>query len=538
MGNLGRALGRAGAYTTAVRIAERPEIAAEVTSDSRGGGVGVISGASTWLSADTPVGMKYGSSRDQPYMNLRPRADTATAPSMTTYTFNRPTPTMNWSFVLGGIDADRVRVHAVGPAGNDLTAAELGYNGGFNYCAPGLSGKPSCTGDPDDVPDWDPATRTLTGNAAMADTSGAAAWFEPTAPISELTLEYTNRSGFPIYQTWFASLARDLTGTVSTVSGDGSGIEITLRDGNGEVLGTTTTGPGGTYAFPGIHANLGYTVDVAPPEGMTADGPTSRPADLSDDDDVVDFALRDLAAVSVSGRVVDDTGAPIHGAVVTIPGVGEATTGLDGGYVFAEVPPGDHAATVELPDGYALLSSPGPFTVPEDSDDPITGLDFVAQALAVISGNVSAGGTGGTGGTGVPGVTLTLTGPGGEEAKTVTGPGGDYVFPDLPPGEYTVAISAPNGFEIDGEATVTVTAGGDAGSVVAVDFRLTATDVEQPATPAPSPEPPSAGTGPGTPGLSHTGSGIGPMPLVALGGVMVLAGAVVLARRRAQLRGA
>lgn len=193
--------GSGGAYTTSVQIAAAPQITADVTSDSRAGQVGVISGASTWLSEATPVGAKYGTSRDQEYLNLRPRADTATGASTTTYSFENPTPSSGWTFVLGDIDADAVRIQAIGANGQALTAAQLGFRGGFNYCAPGLAGKPSCTGDAADVPTWDPATLTLTGNAGAVDTSGAAAWFEPAAPISSLTFFFTRRSGFPIYQT-------------------------------------------------------------------------------------------------------------------------------------------------------------------------------------------------------------------------------------------------------------------------------------------------------------------------------------------------
>lgn len=112
----------------------------------------MISGSSTWLSAGTPVGAKYGSSQGRPCLNLRPKADTPKAPSTTTYTFARPTPSSGWTFVLGDIDADAVQIRAIGNDGTALTAAQLGFQGGFNYCAPGLPGKPSCTGQPPRCP--------------------------------------------------------------------------------------------------------------------------------------------------------------------------------------------------------------------------------------------------------------------------------------------------------------------------------------------------------------------------------------------------
>lgn len=176
--------GTGGAYSTSVQVTPDPAITATVTSDSRAGQVGVISGASTWLSEGTPVGEKYGTSRDKPYLNLRPKADTPTGSSTTTYTFQKATPPGGWTFVLGDIDADAVRIQATGSNGQALTAEQLGFRGGFNYCATGVVGKPSCTGDATDIPSWDPTTLTLTGNAAAADTAGAAAWFEPNVPVS------------------------------------------------------------------------------------------------------------------------------------------------------------------------------------------------------------------------------------------------------------------------------------------------------------------------------------------------------------------
>jgi hypothetical protein len=103
--------GSAGNYTTTMQLPAGGFPEATMTSDSRGG-VGIISGASTWLSADTPPGATYGSSRNEPYINLRPRADRAGAPSTTTYTFDTPTPPGGWAFVLGDIDADEVVVTA------------------------------------------------------------------------------------------------------------------------------------------------------------------------------------------------------------------------------------------------------------------------------------------------------------------------------------------------------------------------------------------------------------------------------------------
>lgn len=431
--------GGAGAYTTTVQIAAQPAITATMTSDSRGGGPGVISGASTWLSEGTPIGAKYGSSRDLPYLNLRPKADNAASPSTTTYSFDAPTPSSGWAFALGDIDADSVRIQAIGPDGQALDATELGFQSGFNYCAPGVVGKPSCTGVATDVPVWDPANLTLTGNAAAADTSGAAAWFEPAAPISSLTFFFTRRAGFPVYQTWFASQARDITGAVvDIVDGPLTGVALTLTDANGAVVGTTTTAPDGIYSFPGFVATDGYTVRVAPPAGKISTGATTVAVDLTTTDAVADFTVRDIVPVAVSGQVTDADGDPVPGVTVTIDGQ-TTTTDAAGEYLFDSVPVGTHTATITTPDGYTLVSSPPPFTIPPLSEDPIENVDFQVAENPTLSGAVTSNGSG------VAGVTITAVGPGGTITAVTNGSGG-YSFPRLPAGDYDITMTTPGGY--------------------------------------------------------------------------------------------
>lgn len=431
--------GTAGAYTTAVTIAETPQLRATVTSDSRGGQVGVISGATTWLSEGTPIGAKYGSSRDQEYLNLRPRADNATSPSTTMYTFTNPAPPSGWAFALGDIDADQVQIRAIGPDGVALTAAQLGFQEAFNYCAPGVVGKPSCTGDAADVPEWDAATLTLTGNPGATDTSGAAAWFEPTASIASLTFVFTRRAGFPVYQTWFASLARDITGTVADeATGLTAGVPVRLIDANGEVVAETATLADGSYAFTGVLAADGYTVEIVPPAGKTS-SETRQSVDLSDIDGVAHFTIRDIIPVPVSGTVLDDDGDPLGGVTVLLDGGARSTvTASDGSYLFDDVPVGEHTITVQPPAGYTVETAPDPITVPPDSEEPIVDQDFVLAEHPAVSGAVTIAGAG------VAGVVVTAVGPSGT-TTTVTGADGAYRFPRLPVGDYEISIQPPDG---------------------------------------------------------------------------------------------
>lgn len=465
--------GSSGGYTTTMQLPAGGFPAASVTSDSRRGQVGVQSGGSIWLGEATPPGAVFGGSQDQPYLNLRPRADTSTVPLTTTYTFERPAPPGSWAFVLGDIDADRAVVIARGSDGQLLTGAELGWQGGFNYCA--VTPSPSCTGDSGDIATWDPVTGEVIGNAAGIDTSGASGWFMPTVPVTSLTIYFFQRSGFPVYQTWFASLARDVSGTVvHDTEGPIGDATLTLFGPDGTALATTTSAGDGTYSFPGYAAADGYTVEMRPPApppggpGYIAVGTFRLPADLSETDATgVDFLLRDIVPVPVSGVVTTTDGTPVPGATVTLTDSDgterSAVSDSTGAYVIDDVPVGDHSFTVVPPDGYGVLSVPEPLTVPPGSEEPITDQDVVLQQQASVSGAVTAGGAP------VPGAVVTITGPGGT-ASTGTAADGSYSFDLLPPGDYTVTLEVPFGYTADGPSVREVTVGTD--DVTGVDFAL------------------------------------------------------------------
>ncbi|MEV0952774.1 carboxypeptidase regulatory-like domain-containing protein [Promicromonospora sp. NPDC050249] len=471
--------GSAGDWSTTVRLPAGGFPAATVTSDSRGG-VGVVSGASSWLGPATPPGEAFGSSRDQQYLNLRPQADRPTTPSTTTYTFEHPTPASGWALVLGDIDADRAVVTARGADGRLLAGAELGWQGGFNYCQG--AGSPSCAGAAEDVPTWDPATGELLGNAAAADTSGAAGWFRPSAPIKSLTVEFYQRGGFPVYQTWFASLARDIAGTVDLVDAGGApqgvlpGATLTLFGPDGTELDTATSDESGQYIFPGCVAASGYRVELttlpeaddAYPHGLTPFGErVVDEVDLSSADATgVDLAAREIRPVAVSGAVLTDDGAPVPGATVTLTPVGGGTpltavTSSTGEYLIDDVgwdagddQPQDYTfALGQLPEGYVTATAPDGITVAVGQEEPSAGNDFAVRAPASLSGTVTVGEEP------LAGVVVTLTGPDGT-ASTTTEADGTYVFDGVLPGDHTVRVTPPDGYRPDGREArdVTVTA--------------------------------------------------------------------------------
>lgn len=516
--------GAPGGYTSEMTLAGQPELTAEVTSDSRGGGgIGLISGSSNWLSEGTPIGEKYGTSRDQPYLNLGAQTG---GPSTTTYTFAAPTPASGWAFALGDIDADMVRISGVSASGDPLTAADLGFQDGFNYCAPGVVGSPSCTGDPSDVPVWDPATMTLTGNDAAADTSGAAGWFEPSIAIDSLTFEFTSRSGIPVYQAWFASMARDITGTVSDLeSGPLGGVVVTLTDRDGNALETTTTTDDGSYSFPSYFATDGYQVTATPPEGKIG-VVTTGTADLRTDDAVVDLTVRSIP--SLSGTVSAE-GAGVGGVTVTATGPDgtlTTTTAEDGSYSFPSIGEGTYDVTITVPDGSVAVS---PTTRSETvAEADVSDVDFELARLGSIAGAVTA-----DGGEPLGGVTITVSGPDGTTTAT-TGEDGRYLIDGLPLGDYVVTVEAPDGFRVDGPVTrnVIITTSGEA--VVDQDFALVSVPV--PPTTPPTDDGDGTGSTGGTgsagdePPLAATGADS--TPFITAGAITLLAGAILLATRR------
>ncbi len=431
--------------------------AAAVASDSRSD-VALPTGATNWFGENTPPGQVYGSSRDQTYLNLRPRADNASSPSTTTYTFERPTP-QGWAFVLGDIDADQVQVSATRADGSPATTAELGFRSTFNLCAttPRPSSVCASNGRPQDVPTWDPVSATLRGNAAAVDSDGATGWFEPTTSLRTLTFTFTRRGGFPVFQTWFAVAKQDVSGSVTVASGacDLSDATLSLVDPAGAVVATRPVGTDGTYAFGGVAASDGYRVALSGiPDTCIATSPSSRPIDLTSGDASADFTVREAVPVPITGTVSSD-GDPLEGVVVTLTPVAggperTATTDVTGRYVFEDnADDASYTISVDPPTGY-LPTDPLTATVPDGAATPVTDQDFVLQALPTVSGAVS--GPDGP----LAGVVVELT-DGVETFRAVTQPDGSYALPRVPAGAYTLSVpDPPPGYEPAAGVSVTV----------------------------------------------------------------------------------
>ena len=321
--------------------------------------VSTPSGASVWQAEATPPGERYGSSRGLPYLNQSTDTDgTTPVAAVTTYDFETPTPSAGWSFVLGDVDADQVTIAATTTGGAPVAAADLGFEGAYNSCRqPGGWSCAAASGG--DVPTWDPATATLTGN--VLDTEGATGWFSPQVPLTSLTLSFVRQSGSPIYQTWFAARTAALSGTATLDGAPLADARVTVSDAAGRVVADLTTGADGSYLAPALVTAPGYTVSIVPPEGLTT---APLDADLTDGDAAgLDFAFETPVApaptTTATGTVVDEEGEPVADLPVTAaPGtssapIAETTTAADGTFVLEGLPVETDLVLVTRPDGVA-----------------------------------------------------------------------------------------------------------------------------------------------------------------------------------------
>ncbi len=423
----------------------------------------VVSGRSTWQGPSTPPGAVYGSSRDSSYVNQRPAANNAQNPAVTTYSFAGGTPGAGgWSFVLGDIDADQATITATLADGSPASVAQLGYQGSYNSCSTVSPGGWSCPPDPggttpgQDRPTWDATTGVLVGNAAANDTAGASAWFTPTVSLATLTITYQQRSGFPVYQTWFANKTSSLSGT-ATVDGEAlPDTLVTVTAPNGTEYTTTTDGQG-RYTFDALTQADGYRVSVATPDNATltvAPAPVSLRADVTD----ADFAFATPpGTVVVDGTVVDTDGTPVADVtvVVTDPATGatlaEVVTDAEGRYTVPGLPAG--TPVVATADG----ATPVTATTGADGAPAATVPPLVVQApLGTVGGRVTVDGT-------APGDPTRIELLQGGEVVTSfdTAADGRYDL-RVRPGTYTVRTTAPTGTTGTTEVSVTVAADGTA----------------------------------------------------------------------------
>ncbi|MEV0604740.1 MFS transporter [Streptomyces sp. NPDC050315] len=170
------------------------------------------------------------------------------------------------------------------------------------------------------------------------------------------------------------------------------------------------------------------------PVDMVKEAPTAVPtapgADLAD-------RAEPVAGPGISGQVRDGQGLPLAGAAVTLIDIGgrqlgHARTARDGSYALAA--PG--AGT------YVLIASSGtrqPQAATVVVGDEVVPYDLALKGAAGLTGQVRDS----RGAVPVPGALVVATDLRGDVvASAVAGQDGEFVFGDLVPGSYTLAVSA------------------------------------------------------------------------------------------------
>lgn len=324
----------------------------------------IPAGANTFLNSDTPFGAAYGSSKGHNYIALRTAS--GLKPSVTTLDFASPTP-VGWAFTLGDVDADHVKVEATGADGSALTAAQLGWQGAFNYCQ-GSPKPASCTGTGPftDMPHWDAAATTLIGSNT-GDTSGASGWLRPTVPVKSLKLTFSVQSGIPIYQIWVATRTVDISGRITSQCGAPGTTELQLLDSQGapvpDAAGrpvSTRSRPDGTYGFADLAAGS-YRVAIRVPDGFEASSSRVDADATAGDVTNADFDLRcspivqPPVIVPPSSGSIADTGIRIP----VIPAIEVPVTVTD--------PPKNGTVTPDPKDPEILIYKPKPHFSGTDS---------------------------------------------------------------------------------------------------------------------------------------------------------------------------
>ena len=292
-------------------------------------GATAAAGASAFLGSATTFGAEYGSSRKQPYLTV-PVIPPFGA-STTTITFDTPTP-VGWGFALGDVDADYVSITATnGPTA--LTTAQLGVQAPANYCDGASPSPTACSGmtAPFDVPSWcgDPApvagcvgkpVDTVLGSGT--NTSGAYAWFQPTVPVTSVTLTFTPQIGFPTFQLWLVAMspAATVTGTIATPDPLPADATLALLDDTGapvtDILDQPVlipVAPDGDFEFETAFGD--YQLDFDPPPGVEVD-PDVFPLAISADSDTLD-----LGTIELVDAVSPPPGAGVDPDVLVATGV-------------------------------------------------------------------------------------------------------------------------------------------------------------------------------------------------------------------------
>ncbi|MFN8498617.1 MAG: SdrD B-like domain-containing protein [Anaerolineae bacterium] len=247
-------------------------------------------------------------------------------------------------------------------------------------------------------------------------------------------------------------------------------VTVTLKDGSGTTVGTTTTDGVGNYQFPNVTPGPYTVVETDPgfvsttPNSVAVNAPAGgtavanfgdQKAPTQGNGNVTGTVFNDL-----NGNGTQDPGEPgIPGVTVTLKDpsgnpVGTTTTDASGNYSFPNVPPGTYTVVETDPPGFVSTT---PNSVPVVvTPNSTTNADFgdrqapqpqKANVVGTVFEDINGNGTQEPGEPGIANVTVTLKDGSGTTVGTTTTDGvGNYQFPNVTPGPYTVVETDPAGF--------------------------------------------------------------------------------------------
>lgn len=189
---------------------------------------------------------------------------------------------------------------------------------------------------------------------------------------------------------------------------------------------------------------------------------------------IVGGAINNLGTIAFSpnpttgvirGTVTDaSNNQPLSGVTVAIsgPSNGSFTTGSDGNFIFTKVNPGAVTITVSKT-GYLTVT--GSVSVVACS---ISTINVRMTATTPQTGTIKGAITDAANGQPLSGVTVNVTASGAYNRSATTGADGSYILTDIPPGDFTIAISRPGYKTVTGSGTI------NAGGTLIVSPKLAA----------------------------------------------------------------
>ena len=267
-----------------------------------------------------------------------------------------------------------------------------------------------------------------------------------------------------------------------------SNVVVVLSDTNGPVA-TQLTDSAGLYLFtnlpPGTYsvtftAPAGYTVsptDQGGDDEFDSDGLTPPAVTLGPDEQNLTLDLGLYRPVTVGDFVwedlnadgIQDGGEPgISNVVVVLSDtsgpIATQTTDSAGLYLFTNLPPGTYSVTFTDPAGYTVTSvdaggddaldsdaNPTPTTTLASGESDLTldqGYYLPAQIGDLVWEDLNGDGIQDAGEPGISNVVVVLSDTNGPIATQLTDSAGAYLFTNLPPGEYSVTFTVPDGYTV------------------------------------------------------------------------------------------